>query len=351
MLYMDDHISVRSVLYLKFVFRENQMILCGDIGGTKTQLCLVHDLDHYRPTQGVCYQNVHFASIEALLDCYLETCQVNVHSACLSIAGLVRDGSCQMTNLPWYLCEERLVEHLKLDCAVLINDLTATAFAVPHLPDSDFHVLQGGLPIFQDGPIGVVSIGTGLGESVLVWDKDYQRYTALESEGGHKDFAPHSVSEIELYRYLLAKLDVGRLSAERLVSGQGLVLIYDYLANNVTSDQEKLSADLLTPEQISEQAKDSPDSLSAQAVALFVNIIAAEVANVALQYLSSGGIVIAGGVLPKILHLFSVEQFLLQFHDKGRFGDWLEGIPVVVCKNIAAPSIGAFHFLKESQGN
>lgn len=320
------------------------MILCGDIGGTKTQLCVVGDLDRYRPEHVHTYQNVRFNCVAELLGSYLTSYGLKVDKACLSIAGPVYRGVCQMTNLPWKVSSDELQNTLGLSAVVLLNDLTATAFAIPYLPDADFHILQKGLPILNNGPIAVISIGTGLGESVLVWDDGQRRYKSLGSEGGHKDFAPHSGLEMELYSYLLSRFAKGRLSAEKLISGQGLVLIYEFLAQKkgvpVVAN--------MTPMQINEKAHADREGLFAETVQLFFDLVASEAANVSLQYFSEGGVVIAGGIMPRLHSLFSSEKFLSRFHDKGRFDDWLKNIPIVLCKNTQAPTIGAFYFLRES---
>lgn len=321
------------------------MILCGDIGGTKTQLCLVHDTGTYKAEHLVCYQNASFCSFPDLLVSYLERFSCSIQGVSLAIAGPVIHDCCLMTNLPWRVSCEDIKKALQLDDVCLWNDLAATAFSIPYLPDSDFLVLQNSGPILKNGPIAVVSIGTGLGESVLIWDDGNRRYKTLSSEGGHKDFAPHSPLEMELYSYLLNKLSTGHLSAEKLISGHGLVLVYEFLSHQRGIDVQGF----ISPEQISEQASIDSLGIQAEAVSLFIDLVASEAANVALQYMSGGGVVIAGGIVPKLTSLFSVDRFLLRFYDKGRFNDWLKKVPIVVCENTTAPLIGAFHLLRESQ--
>ena len=321
------------------------MILCADIGGTKTQLCLVPSIETYQAEHLVCYQNTDFCSFPDLLVSYLERFACSIDRVSLAIAGPVMHGRCQMTNLPWQVCCEDIKTSLHLADVQLWNDLVATAFSIPYLPAADFLILQNSGPIFKNGPIAVVSIGTGLGESVLVWDDGDCRYKTLGSEGGHKDFAPHSPLEMELYSYLLSKLSKGHLSAEKLISGQGLVLVYQFLSHQRGIDAQTLPS----PEQISEQASIDSLGIHAETVSLFIDLVASEAANVALQYMSTGGIVIAGGIIPKLTRLFSVERFLSRFHDKGRFNDWLKKVPIVVCENAAAPLVGAFHLSRETQ--
>lgn len=320
------------------------MILCGDIGGTKTRLSLVDNIEGYSTKHTHYFENAEFGSFTELLRSYLTLNPLPIEYACLAVAGPVSKQKCSMTNLSWSISAEEIKRVFFLEEVVLINDLSATAFAVPYLSSADFHVVQKSLPKLKNGPISVISVGTGLGESVLIWDAGHHCYNPLCGEGGHKDFAPHSDLEVNLADFYHHQYEGEHLSVEKLISGHGLVLIYEFLA-----DRDSIVVDVLpTPHEISARAEKEKSGVYRETIDIFSELIASEASNVALQYLSSGGVVIAGGVCAKILSLIDVTNFLSRFHDKGRFSDWLKGISVVVCKNTEAPLIGAFYYLKES---
>lgn len=319
------------------------MLLCADIGGTKTRLCLVKSDTSYIPLQIQTYLNDQFHSFNDILSNYLQHTQAVVTTACLAVAGPVHENSCTLTNLNWVIDGANIAQQFSMSSAVLINDLSATALAVPLMTNNDFLVLQNTLPKLKNGPIAVIAAGTGLGESVLVWDCNLMRYHTINSEGGHKDFSPHDALSRTLNDYILKKENCGYLSIEDLLSGRGLQRLHTYFTRN---NKTPGLAESLSPAQILDKAN-AGNYAAIATVQCFIRLMATEASNVAMQYFSAGGVVIAGGIMPRLLAYLDTPNFLDCFSEKHKFHDWLTTIPLVICHNTDAPLIGAFYYLQQ----
>ena len=215
------------------------MILVGDIGGTKTVLALAEatpqgslELRQVRElSSGGGRDGQGAEDFEPLLQSYLESVgSPPLDVLCLGVAGPVVRGRCAATNLPWVLEESALARAVGARRARLLNDLEATAYGLLRLGSERTHLLQGssdeGGDAASSGPLAVLAAGTGLGEAMLL--PLGGEYVALPTEGGHADFAPRSELEVELWRWLRARLG-GRVSLERVVSGPGLQAIHTFL--------------------------------------------------------------------------------------------------------------------------
>src|ERR1700721_471129 len=200
------------------------MILAGDVGGTKVHLALFDftdgNLKHTRDKQ---FPAKEYSGLEEIVKEFVLTDKVT--SACFGVPGPVRDGRLRLTNLPWTLDSRQLATDLKIDYGFLINDLQANGYGIAELGSDQIYTLAEG-DAQQIGNRALISAGTGLGEAFMIWDgRDYVPYP---SEGGHSDFAPRNEDEIDLLRFLRQKYN-GRLRFARVVSGQGLTNIYEFL--------------------------------------------------------------------------------------------------------------------------
>jgi glucokinase len=211
----------------------------------------------------------------------------------------------------------------------LINDLEATAWGIGDLGAGDFCELQAGAP----GAVGnraVIAAGTGLGEAGLFWDG--RRHRPWACEGGHTCFSPRNELEIELLRFLDRRFP--RVSWERVVSGRGLVNIYDFLLEHRgVSIEPWLAEEMATGdpgEAISRAARDGRSELCAEAVRLFVSLYGAEAGNLALKVMAKGGVFVGGGIAPKLLEELKQPAFLASFLEKGRMRPLLEAMSVRV---------------------
>lgn len=321
-------------------------ILAGDVGGTKTVLAVCERagaagsaLRVVREAQFPCEQ---YPSLEAILDEFLGGA-VELEGACFGVAGPVVAGAAKITNLPWTIEAAALSARLGGATVTLINDLQATALGALALPAEAFATLQE--PAASPAPgatVGVIAPGTGLGESILV--SDGNRYRALPTEGGHADFAPTTDEEIELLRFLRGRYG-SHVSVERVLSGDGIGDLYDFVraARGATEPvPEQLRAGDRNAA-ISRAALEGGDADCVRAMGLFVALLGAEASNLALRCLATGGVVIGGGIPPKILPLLQTGALVERFNDKGRFRRWTSTIAVRVMLEPRAALIGAAH--------
>jgi len=323
------------------------MILAADIGGTKTILAL------YQQQQGewVCckkvnYSSADFAEFKVLLGEFLKNEATPIQSVCIGVAGPVVDGDCVTTNLPWDLKKQEIANQTGAESVCLLNDLEATAWGVLGLADNDFVELNPDA-VEAEGNKAVLAAGTGLGEALVVWSGE--QYHVVATEGGHTDFAPRNELEIGLLRYLMA-IHKDHVSYERVVCGQGLVNIYQYLKKEGYAKIDESIESLLKEQDpaavISEKGIDSKNKLCAKALAMFCEIYGAEAGNVALKCLPKAGVVLAGGIAAKNLSSMQNGCFMQGFLAKGRYQEALRGISVKVCLNPEAALIGALTVAK-----
>lgn len=308
------------------------MILAGDIGGTKVNLALYDGKTRAVEKR---YESRSFSGIEEILDDFLTGNVTKLDRACFGVAGQVIEGNCSLTNLSWQIETKLLRKHLGIDAVWLINDLAATAYAIPFLGPEAFAIIQTGTPV-SEARVSVVSAGTGLGQAFLVPDKN-GKYTIMDSEGGHCDFAPRNELESELLFFLQKKYS--RVSIERVLSGPGLLDIYKFF---ITKHAEPEAVDF--PATIVERAVAKTCPVCEETVELFVSLYGALAGNLALQYLSKGGVYLGGGIAPKIVPLLQEGGFMQAFLAKGRFEEYLSEIPVKVVMDESAPLLGAAEY-------
>ena len=345
------------------------MILAGDIGGTKTVLAMcevapghparlatapsgapsgalpIASAAGFTIVREVVYHCADFPSLEAILDEFLPPGTPHgIVAACFGVAGPVVDGIAKITNLPWTIDAAAVAAKLRAPVA-LLNDLQATALGTLVLPPAGFAVLQAPAAAPPPGAtIAVIAPGTGLGEAMLV--ADGIRYRALPSEGGHADFAPGTDDEIALLRHLRGVYGP-HVSYERVLSGAGIGALYDFVrAATGTPEPAWLTAELAAGDRnadISHIALAGRDPTCVRALEMFVEILGAEAGNLALRGLATGGVVIGGGIPPKILPALQQPRFLERFTAKGRFAAWTRSLGVRVTLEPRAALFGAAH--------
>ena len=320
---------------------DKTFVLAGDIGGTKTNLGLFLK-GKERPVPKVIetFSSQSAPDLEHIIRQFLEIHPVPVTHACFGIAGPVVNGKSKTTNLPWNISEDRIKKQFNFDHVKLVNDLAATAMAIHLLKKDEFFPLNQADSI-KDRNLALISPGTGLGKAMLIYQNG--RYLPVPSEGGHADFAPNSETETELWRYLHQRY--GHVSIERVVSGSGLVNIYNWLKDSgrlTEPDWLKQKLKKMDPAKvITEIALASKDSGCVEALNMFVSIFGAVAGNLALTNMTTGGVYLGGGIPPKILSKLEEGIFMKAFTNKGRFKTFLEQIPVKVILNDKAALIGA----------
>ena len=328
-------------------------LLAGDIGGTKTILRLVEVTEvtltekTFKTIKETQYISASFPDLVPMVREFLaQDKYLKPELACFAIAGPVVNNTCNLTNLSWVLDTQRLEIELDIPKISLLNDFAANSFGILGLKDFDVHTLQAG-EARDDSPIAVIGAGTGLGEAFLV--PHGKKYQIFASEGGHTDFAPRNDLETELLKYLQAKLNVKHVSVERVVSGQGIASIYQFLRDSKFAPEtpeiaeriklwEQEGKKTIDPAAIISQAAfKQSDRLCEKTMDVFIEAYGAETGNLALKLLSYGGIYIAGGIAGKILPLMQDGRFLNTFKDKGRVSTLIEAIPVHIVLN---PQVG-----------
>ena len=316
------------------------MILAGDVGGTKVNLALFDFIDgnlkHARDRQ---YPAKEYSGLEEIVKEFVISEKVT--AACFGVPGPVRDGRLRLTNLPWTLDSRELAGDLKIDYVFLINDLQANGYGIAELGSDQIFTLSEGDPR-QMGNRTLISAGTGLGESFMIWDgRDYVPYP---SEGGHADFAPRNDDEVDLLRFLKQKYN-GRISFERVVSGQGLTNCYEFLREVRGVEEPAWLAERMAAEDpnvvITELALKAKSEICEKALDMFVSAYGAEAGNLALKILSVGGLYVGGGIAPRILEKLKDGTFMKAFTDKGRLSQLLVNTPVRVILESKTALMGA----------
>ena len=317
------------------------MILAGDVGGTKCNLALFSEKNgKLTPVYRQRFASKEFAQFDLIVKEFSRQAAPylasdRIRAAGFGVAGPVIKNRVRATNLPWTVDTESLIESIKVKQVVILNDLGATGHSIEHLPPEDFCVLNVG-KIEHGGTKALIAAGTGLGQSILVWDGN--RYQVVPSEGGHSDFAPHTELQIELLRFMRRRYP--QVSWELILSGRGFRTLHEFLAPNVRhATFEDPDADP-APE-ITRQGLDKSCPVCVETLDLWTSIYGAEAGNLALKVLALGGVFVAGGIAVKILDKIKDGTFFKSFQDKWKFEGLLNNIPVSVVLNESAPLIGA----------
>jgi len=317
------------------------MILAGDIGGTNARLAYFQPQNgHLRLLSERVFPSREHSELGEIVTQFLQESGTRPEVACFGIAGPVRNGRVETSNLPWVIEQSRLAKQIQLPATLLINDLEASAWGIEALSDAYFVPLNN-----VSGPtIGnqaVIAPGTGLGQAGLFWDGT--RHLVFACEGGHSDFAPQNDLQIELLRFLQKRY--GHVSYERIVSGPGLVNVYEFLRDGgYATGSPKVAAQLKSGDAsaaISRAALDATCPLAEKALDLWISVYGAEAANLALKVMATGGLFLAGGISPKILARLKGPIFMETFLNKGRMRTLVESIPVQVVTNEKAGLLGA----------
>ena len=328
------------------------LVLAGDIGGTKTSLALFSiNGDKLRIEAEQNFLSKKYSGLSPILDEFRVRNNESIDAACFGVAGPVVDGHVKTTNLPWIIDSQALRAALKTETVYLLNDLEAAAYGVFTLDNEEFYTLNEGT-MHSTGNKALIAAGTGLGQAIL-YDNG-RHFHALPSEGGHADFAPRTELEIELLRYLLARF--GHVSYERVLSGPGLFNIYRFLKEGRGMAEPPLLAERFAAGDdpaavISTAALAKEAEICCTALDLFVSIYGAEAGNMALRFKSVRGLYVGGGIAPKILDKLKDGAFMRSFIDKGRYTEFLAAMPVQVVLNPQAGLRGAAYYAAVVSGD
>lgn len=320
--------------------------LAGDIGGTKTHLALyAEEKGKMKCLKEEKFPSKKYPNLRTIVKEFLKDQTVHVSKACFGIAGPVKKGKSQATNLPWLIDAKQISEEIHIDKVALINDLEANAYGLNMLQDDELYVLNAG-DASAEGNQAMVSAGTGLGEAGIYYDG--RRHYPFACEGGHSDFAPRNAMEDALLRYLRQRF--GHVSYERILSGPGLYNLYQFMVETKqVEEKEEVYKEIASgdaPRLISEKGLSGASKACTKTLEVFVSIYGSEAGNVALKMLALGGIFVGGGIAPKILAVLKRGEFLRSFTGKGRFSTLLEGIPIKVILNERTALLGSTYYAK-----
>lgn len=299
--------------------------LLADVGGTNARFVLETSPGHF---EAVCvlpckdYPSLQDAVMTYLASPAAQAARAaHAHHAAIAIANPVGGDVVKMTNHHWTFSIEALRTALGFDTLLVVNDFTALAMALPHLSPEQRASVGGGRPR-PDSVIGLIGAGTGLGVSGMIPTED--RWIALGSEGGHVSFSPCDEREIDVLRF--AWREFPHVSAERLLSGMGLELIYRALADRAG----KVDAEPLAAAEVTRRALDGSCAICVETVECFCAMLGTVAGNIAITLGALGGIYIGGGIVPRLGPLFAASRFRERFEQKGRFSNYLVQIPTYV---------------------
>ena len=322
------------------------MHLVADIGGTHARFAL---LDVASGALGAArtVAAADHPDIAAAIRHYLESALPDasgtsrprvaaVQAAALAVAAPVRGTRIEFTNSPWAFDAHALRAALGLQHLEVLNDFEALALSLQALPAASLRLLKPGAAD-PAAPCVVLGPGTGLGVAGVLPARagaSPASVRVLASQGGHVGFAPCDDIEIDLLRFVRAR--VGRVSAEQLLSGRGLLQLYGFFAQRAG-----VTAPVLTPAQVGERALAGSDPVARESVLRFWALLGGFAADVALSYGAWGGVYLGGGIAPRLLPLQPHSDFVARFGAKQPMDAVLEPVPVWLIDDPLAALRGA----------
>jgi glucokinase len=316
--------------------------LLADIGATNARFAACPggergDDSEWMPFTSAVADHAEFAGA---LDAFLDRLaarggwHARPQAACIALAAPISGDRARMINAPWELDRRAIAGHLGLEEVFLINDFEAIGHAVPALSPSDSEALDEASPD-ERAPCIVLGAGSGLGLCLVVPTRSGQKVVA--AEGGHVDLPARTADERSLYAALEQRF--GHVSAERVLSGPGLVYSYAHLAALDLTQAPSAAA-------ITTAALTGTDETARRCVEMFCAFLGNVAANAALTTGARGGVYIAGGIAPRLLPVLREGHYRRRFLDKGRYRNYLVGIPTRVITHPAPGLLGADAFLR-----
>lgn len=325
----------------------NLSILAADVGGTKTNIAqfvsqngkMVLQLEETYTT------NHHNSLTEIILDFIKKNNFEKPDRISIGAAGPVVNGICHTTNIKFKIDVTELSRDLQIEKVYLINDLEATAFGMTEVDDEFMVTMRNGNPSIG-GHIAILAPGTGLGEACLFWDGKYLR--PMPSEGGHSEFAPRTDVEFELVKFL--QKSYGEIIVwERLVSGPAIYKIYEFLRDVKGYEEQAWLTQKLAKAKdksavISETAMSGLCTTCVLAMEMLVDFMARRANNMVLNYKATGGLILAGGIPPRIYNFINKDKIEESFLKCDEMEPLLAGIPIYLNLNSKTALYGAAYY-------
>ena len=295
-------------------------ILIGDIGGTNARFALLVDT-YAEPKEFPVVQTADFANIDDAIQAgVLDKTSIMPRSAVLAVAGPIEGDEIQLTNCDWVVRPREMERSLGLEDIVLLNDFEAQALAVVALGDEHMIKIGPGVPEPNAGRI-VLGPGTGLGVAGLI--HACRTWIPVPGEGGHMDLGPRSPRDFEVFAHI-ERIE-GRISGEQILCGRGLVNVYRAIA---AADGKE--APFTAPAEITSAALAGTDAIAEEALAMFVTCLGRYAGDLALVFMSRGGVYLTGGIPQKILPALQHPRFRAAFEDKAPHSALMKTLPIYV---------------------
>lgn len=313
--------------------------LIADIGGTNARFALETSPQHFERIAVLPTKN--YAGIGEAVRAYLNSAgNPAVRRAAFAMANPITGDQVKMTNCHWAFSIEETRRALGLDRLLMLNDFTAQALAMPHIPPQQLRQIGGGKAA-EGGPKALIGPGTGLGVSGLIADGK-GGWLALSGEGGHRSFAPFDDLEEQIWTF--ARRKFGHVSSERFLCGAGLSLIHEALLAIEGQGGQPAS-----PAEITAAAcADGMETAGLRRVLdIFCAMLGTAAADLVLTLGARGGVYLAGGILPRFADYFAASPFRSRFEDKGRFGVYLQDVPAYLVTAEYPGLIGAAAALQQ----
>ncbi|ACE82860.1 glucokinase [Cellvibrio japonicus] len=321
------------------------LLLVADIGGTNARFGLV-EFDpaqlkaggkiNYTAQRQITLKCANYSDMATMIKaCCAELGIAIPAHGCLAIAGPIENGQASMTNLNWKFSINSLRDTLGMETLHVINDFASLAYAVPFLQDAELITLYAAKSN-PDAPIVVMGPGTGFGMAGLIPSGDNWRI--VPTEGGHASFAPTNSKEMRIKSYLLKEQN--HVSIENILSGGGLVNLYRALAYNAG-----IEAETYTPADVSTKGLNNEDPLCREAVCTFCDVLGEVAGDKALSWGAKGGVVIGGGITPKLASILHDTHFFERYKNKGPMATYVSDISIRLIVNDKAALVGSAAWL------
>ncbi|HCS65713.1 MAG TPA: glucokinase [Cellvibrio sp.] len=322
------------------------LLLVADIGGTNGRFGLVEfDAEsigadgqiNYTAERQITLKCADYVDMATMIRTCCAKFGVDMPDyACLAIAGPIENGQASMTNLNWKFSIHGLRDQLGMKTLHVINDFASLAYAVPFLKENELVTLYESNKSNSDAPIVVMGPGTGFGMAVLVPNQN--NWKIIPTEGGHASFAPTNEKELDIKSFLLK--EQSHVSVENILSGGGLVTLYRALAHNSGVEAKPYS-----PAEVSTKGLANEDALCREAVLTFCDVLGEVAGDKALSVGARGGVVIGGGLTPKLMGLLPESHFLERYKNKGPMAGYVSDISIRLIVNDKAALVGSAAWL------
>ena len=254
-------------------------------------------------------------------------------------AGPVANGRVKLTNGDWRIAADELRAEFGFEDVILVNDFASVAWAIPDFAPADLHAIAGG-EADRGSPAVVLGPGTGLGVACYLPGRDGD--AVVVGEGGHVSMSPVTDRESEVLA--VARGDLGHVSAERFLSGEGIERLYRILAG-----LDGIDAPVRTASDITAAAADGRCRICVAALDMFCDMLGTVAGNLALTLGARGGVYIAGGIVPKIGDTFADSRFRERFEAKGRFRDYLARISTSIVVHPEPAFLGLMRLVRATK--